>query len=91
MRKPAVKPENADEAEVDHLLGKRALFKMREVTDMGGPSVPTLQRAARQGKFEVVRNGVSADLTRATVKLILTKGLGPISFLYGKEGAKKSA
>jgi hypothetical protein len=91
MPMPAVKPENADEAEVERLLGKRALFKMREVTEMGGPSVPTLQRARRQGKIEVVRNGVSADLTRATVKLILTKGLGPISFLYGKEGAKKSA
>jgi hypothetical protein len=91
MRKPAVEPDSPDEEEVERLLGKRALFKMREVTEMGGPSVPTQQRAARQGLIRVVRNGASADLTRATVKQILTKGLGPISFLYGKEGAKKSA
>ena len=91
MRKPAVKPESRDEEEVERLLGERALFKMREVTVLGGPSVPTLQRAVREGKIRVVKNGASADLTRATVKLILTKGVGPISFLYGKGGAKKSA
>ena len=65
MPMPAVKPESADEAEVERLLGKRALFKMREVTEMGGPSVPTLQRAARQGKIEVVRNGVKRRPHRA--------------------------
>jgi hypothetical protein len=91
MGKPAVKPESADEIEVERLLGKRALFKMSEIRGMGGPSVPTLQRAAREGLITVVRNGASADLTRATVKRIFLEGLGPISFLYGKEGAKKSA
>ena len=64
---------------------------MREVTEMGGPSVPTQQRAAREGLIKVIKNGASADLTRATVKRILTEGLGPIPFLYGKQGEKKAA
>ena len=90
MRKPAVQPESPDETEVDRLLGKRALFKMAEVRAMGGPSVPTLHRAARAGLIKVVRNGSSSDLTRATVKRILLEGLGPISFLYGKGGEKSA-
>jgi hypothetical protein len=91
MREPAVKPKSPDEDEVDRLLGKRALFKMSEVRAMGGPSPPTLYRAAREGLIELVKNGSSSDLTRGTVKRILLEGLGPIPFLYGKEGAKKSA
>jgi hypothetical protein len=91
MRKPAVKPKSPDEDEVDRLLGKRALFKMSEVRELGGPSPPTLYRAAREGLIELVKNGSSSDLTRGTVKRILLEGLGPILFLYGKDGEKKSA
>jgi hypothetical protein len=90
MGKPTFKPGDPKEEEVDRLLGKGALFKMRWVTEMGGPSVPTLQRARRQGLLEVVKNGARTDLPRAEVKRIFLKGLGPISFLYGK-GAKESA
>ena len=64
---------------------------MAEVRAMGGPSPPTLYRAAREGLIDLVKNGSSSDLTRATVKRILLEGLGPIPFLYGKESAKKSA
>ena len=91
MRKPAVKPKSPDEDEVDRLLGKRALFKMAEVREMGGPSPLTLYRAAREGLIELVKNGSSSDLTRGTVKRILLEGLGPIPFLYGKDGENKSA
>jgi hypothetical protein len=91
MRKPAVQPRSPKEEELDRLLGPKALFKMSEVTAMGAPSVPTQQRARRQGLLKVVKNGASTDLPRAEVKRIFLEGLGPISFLYGKEGEKKSA
>ena len=51
---------------MDRLLGKRALFKMAEVHAMGGPSPPTLYRAAREGLIELVNNGSSSDLTART-------------------------
>ena len=89
MQKPAGKPKSPKEEELDALLGPKALFKMSEVTEWGGPSVPTLQRARRQGLLEVVKNGASTDLPRAEVKRIFLEGLGPISFLYGKGGEKK--
>jgi hypothetical protein len=88
MQTPVVKPTTPDEDEVDRLLGRRALFKMREVTEMGGPSPPTLYRAAREGLITFVKNGSSSDLTRATVKKILLQGLGPIPFLYGESEKK---
>jgi hypothetical protein len=91
MREPAVKSESSDEDEVERLLGKRALFTMAEIHEMGGPSPQLLHRARRAGMITFVKNGARSDLTRATTKRILLKGLGPISFLYGKGGAKKSA
>ena len=64
MREPAVKPKSPDEDEVDRLLGKRALFKMSEVRAMGGPSPPTLYRAAREGLIESSRTA-QAPISRA--------------------------
>jgi hypothetical protein len=77
------------EAEVDKLLGDKALFSLDSVQLLGGPSRPTINRAVKAGLIEVVRNGSTGALTRATVKRILLKGLGPISFLYGKQGEDK--
>ena len=91
MQRPAGKPKSLTEEALDALLGPKALFKMAEVTERGGPSVPTLLRARRQGLLKVVKNGAGTDIPRAEVKRIFLEGLGPISFLYGKEGAKKSA
>jgi hypothetical protein len=90
MRKPAVPPNSRDEDEVDRLLGKRALFKMAEIQEMGGPSVQTQQRARRQGLLRAVKNGANSDIPRAEAKRIFLEGLGPISFLYGKGGEKSA-
>jgi hypothetical protein len=86
----ASKLGNADVAEFDWLLGDKALVKLTEVHRLGGPSVPTLHRAARAGLIKFVKNGSSTDLTRATAKHILLEGLGPIPFLYGKQGEKSA-
>jgi hypothetical protein len=61
--------------DLDRLLGNRML---RAPQTFGGPSVPTLYRAWRHGLIEVVKNGNRTMLTRATMKKILTEGLGPI-------------
>jgi hypothetical protein len=79
-------PKSPDEIEVDRLLGDRALFKLDALQALGGPSRPTLQRAARAGLIKLVKNGDSSDLTRSTVKRILLEGLGPIRFAYGAQG-----
>jgi hypothetical protein len=73
------------EVDVDRLLGDKALFKLWELQPLGGPSRPTLHRAARAGMIEVIKNGTRSSLTRATAKQILLKGLGPVPFLYGKQ------
>jgi hypothetical protein len=82
-------PKTPDEIEVDRLLGDRALVKLDALQPMGGPSRPTLHRAQRAGMIEFVKNGRSSDLTRATAKRILLKGLGPIPFAYGKQGQSR--
>ena len=84
-----VKLKSLDEEETDHVLGPKLLFSFDEIHEMGGPTRQTLTRAANEKLFEVVRNGASVRVTRATAKQILLKGLGPISFLYGKGRAKK--
>lgn len=83
--------ENSAEAEVDRLLGNKALVKLDALQPLGGPSRPTLQRAAKAGLIELVKNGSSSDMTRATAKHILLRGLGPIPFTYGKQGMAKLA
>jgi hypothetical protein len=83
--------ENSAEAEVDRLLGDKALIKLDALQPLGGPSRPTLQRAAKAGMIELVHNGSSSNMTRATAKHILLRGLGPIPFLYGKQGMAKLA
>ena len=91
MRKPADPPRSRDEEELDRLFGKKAAFKMAEIEEMGGPSVQMQHRARRQGLLKVVKNGANSDIPRAEAKRIFLEGLGPISFLYGKGGEKKSA
>jgi hypothetical protein len=56
---------------------------------LGGPSRPTLQRAAREGLIKLIKNGDSSAISRATAKRILLEGLGPITFVYGKKAEKK--
>jgi hypothetical protein len=75
MKNPA---DPARETDIDRLLGKKALFNMRELKPLGGPSSPTLYRARRAGIIETVQNGGRTTLTRATVKRILLEGLGSI-------------
>jgi hypothetical protein len=84
-------PKNRDEAELDRVLGGKANFTVKEVQRLGGPSPQTLYRARQAGLIEFVRNGMSNTLTRGTMKHILLHGLGPISFVYGKQGANRSA
>ena len=77
--KPAHDPSTGSGSDdLDRLLGDRALFPLTEPQKHGGPSAPTLYRAWRHGLIEVVKNGNRSMLTRATVKRILTEGLGPI-------------
>ena len=64
--------------DLDRILGDRALFPLTEPQKHGGPSSPTLYRAKRAGILPVVKNGNRTLLTRATMKKILTEGLGPI-------------
>jgi hypothetical protein len=78
-----------DEAEVDRLLGNLALVKLGAMQGLGGPSSPTLYRAAKAGLIEIVRNGRSAALRRGTAKQILLEGLPKIDFKYGDTTGKK--
>jgi hypothetical protein len=64
--------------DLDRILGDRMLFDLRAPHTFGGPSSPTLYRALRAGLLPVVKNGNRTMLTRATMKKILTEGLGPI-------------
>jgi hypothetical protein len=79
------------EAELDRILGDRALFKLKSLQQFGGPSTQTLYRAAKLGIIQLVKNGSSTDLTRETAKRILLYGLGPIPFVYGKQAEAKIA
>jgi hypothetical protein len=71
-------PAHEADDDLERLLGDKALFDLRAPQTLGGPSQPTLNRARRAGLLPVVKNGNRTLLTRATVKRILTEGLGPI-------------
>jgi hypothetical protein len=77
-------PEDPD---VDRILGDKLLFEIKDPQKYGGPSPPTIYRAARAGKVELVKNGESTRLTRATMKRLLIAGIGPVPFTYGKKRA----
>ena len=79
----------SDEAEVERLLGERAIIKLDALQPMGGPSRPTMQRAAACGMIKLIHNGSSSGISRATAKHILLHGLGPIPFVYGKQGQSR--
>jgi|SRR5580693_5960791 hypothetical protein len=81
--KPAISPE---EEEIDRLLGDQLLFDVTDPQKFGGPSVPVIHRAERAGLIELVRTGGRTKVSRATMKLIMMKGLPRIPFLYGKQG-----
>jgi hypothetical protein len=76
-----------DEADLDRILGDRALFEITEPQKYGGPSPPTIYRALRAGKVSVIKNGDRTRLTRGEMKRILLKGIGPVPFTYGKKRA----
>ena len=82
--KSATSPE---EEEIDRLLGDQLLFDVTDPQRFGGPSVPVIHRAERAGLIELVRTGGRTKVSRATMKLIMMKGLPRIPFLYGKQGA----
>jgi hypothetical protein len=71
-------PAHEADDDLDRLLGDKMLFDLRAPQTYGGPSSPTLYRAKRAGLLPVVKNGNRSMLTRATMKKILTEGLGPI-------------
>jgi hypothetical protein len=79
-------PKSLDEIEVDRLLGDRALVKLDALQKIGGPSRPTIHRAARAGLIRIIKIGKSSNLSRATAKRILLEGLPHIGFVYGKKG-----
>ena len=65
--------------DLDRLLGDKMLFDLRSRRRYGGPSrADALSSQARTAFIEVVKNGNRSMLTRATMKKILTEGLGPI-------------
>jgi hypothetical protein len=88
---PAVRARSLEEEEIDRILGSRLLFDVTEPQEFGGPSPPVIYRAERAGMIELIRTGGRTKLTRATMKRIALEGLGPVRFLYGKQGEKKSA
>jgi hypothetical protein len=71
-------PAHGADDDLDRLLGDKMLFDFRAPQTYGGPSSPTIYRAWRHGLIDVVKNGNRSMLTRATMKKILTEGLGPI-------------
>jgi hypothetical protein len=81
--------KSPDEIEVDRLLGDRALIKLDDLLPMGGPSRPTLHRAAHDGLIRLIKVGKSSAITRATAKRILLEGLPPITFTYGKQAERQ--
>ena len=83
-------PKSPDEVEVDRLLGNLALVKLSALQPLGGPSLPTLYRAQREGLIKIVKNGRNNAITRATAKRILLEGLGIVSFVYGKQAERRT-
>jgi hypothetical protein len=83
-------PKSQDEIEVDRLLGNLALVKLSALRPLGGPSLPTLYRAQREGLIKIVKNGRNNTITRATAKRILIEGLGEVSFVYGKQAVQQA-
>jgi hypothetical protein len=77
---PKKSPE--EEAEIDRLLGDRALFDVTDPQKFGGPSPPVIFRARRAGMIETVPSGGRTKLSRATMKGLLLKGLGRVDFYY---------
>jgi hypothetical protein len=83
-------PKSPDEIEVDRLLGNLALVKLSALQPLGGPSLPTLYRAQREGLIKIVKNGRNNAITRATAKRILLEGLREVSFVYGKQAVQQA-
>lgn len=81
----------AAEAELDALLGPRALFKIPEAKTFGGPSPAVVYRAEKAGLIELTRIGGATHISRALMKRILLDGLGRVSFVYEKEKASEAA
>jgi hypothetical protein len=88
---PPAKSAEEEEAEVDRLLGDQLLFNVDDPQKRGGPSPQVIFRARRAGLIELVDMGGLTKLSRATMKLIMMKGLPRIPFLYGKQGTEQAA
>jgi hypothetical protein len=75
---PEIEDQGDRDADLDRLLGDKLLFDLTAPQTYGGPSKPSIYRARDAGLVEFVKNGNRSMLTRATMKKILTTGLGPI-------------
>jgi hypothetical protein len=87
---PAAAAKSPDEEEIDRILGSRLLFDVTEPQKFGGPSPPVIFRARRAGMIDLIDSGGRTKLTRATMKRLVTEGLGRVDFYYGKQ-AKRTA
>ena len=79
------------EADLDGLLGPRALFKIPEAKTFGGPSPAVIYRAEKAGLIELTRIGGATHISRALMKRILLDGFGRVSFVYEKGKAAEEA
>ena len=75
-------------AEIDRLIGDRALFDIDEPQKFGGPSPPVIYRARRAGMIELVDVGGRTKISRATMKRLLLEGLGRVDFYYPNSAPK---
>ena len=79
---PVPPKKSPEEAEIDRLLGDRALFDITDAKMFGGPSPPVIFRARRAGMIELVEVGGRTKISRATMKRLLLEGLGRVDFYY---------